>query len=309
MPSSEQYVFGSPESQYSQSQEQPNLLPEEFTYPGSTAGNTTVATDYTSAYQPEQYVDNTGTGIVSNNSGIVDSSGSYVVDQGGQYVPYDATTSTNNGGLPQMDGSYSTNVAPGAIDATSPQQQQGQVMPDGTQWVPQNTGELPINNGGMPMDQSGTQVAPMPENTSNASSDSKSSGGGIDAMWWADRGLSLGATGLAATKYIPNLSTFVAEGSTIPSLSAVKSIPKGEWSTAIRTDLGKAMGGAWLGDTVLDATLLKDRETSWKTLAVDIATPFLANRFLPGLGLGKTIALSLGAHAAEKMFLEDKKES
>lgn len=305
MPSSEQYVFGSPESQYSQSQEQPDLLPAEFTYPGSTAGNTTATGDYTTPYTTEQYVDNTGTGIVPNNSGIVDSSGNYVVDQGGQYVPYDATTSTNNGGLPQMDGSYSTNVAPGALDATAP---------DGTQWVPQNTGgevsNVPMNNGGMPIDQSGNQVAPMPENTSSATSDSGSqSSGGIDAMWWADRGLSLGATGLAATKFIPNLSTFVAEGSTIPSLSAVKSIPKGEWSTALRTDLGKAMGGAWLGDTVLDATLLKDRETSWKTLAVDVATPFLANRLLPGLGLGKTIAVSLGAHVAEKLFLEDKKES
>jgi hypothetical protein len=43
-------------------------------------------------------------------------------------------------------------------------------------------------------------------------------------------------------------------------------------------------------------------------VAVDIATPFLLNKFRPGMGVLKTIGATLGVHAAEKILFEGKKE-
>jgi hypothetical protein len=105
-------------------------------------------------------------------------------------------------------------------------------------------------------------------------------------------------------KHIPN---FLPEG-TAPSLSAIRGIPKEGWQNAVSSDLGKKIGGAWIGNTLLDATVLGGYDTSWKTIAVDVATPFLVQRFLPGWGLGKTLVATMGVHAAEKVLFEGKKE-
>jgi hypothetical protein len=284
MSSSEQYVFQDSGSQSTDSR--PNLLPSEFQWQPSTTSGATGRVDNTAGQ-----VGNSG--IVPNNSGIVDSSGGYVTDNGGTYVPgSNVQTGTDT---------QSYNTTPYA-----PTETQGQT------WVPQGVDQpsvVPVQQG------DGSQVAPQPAAgqdsapRSVASSGDSNGGSGHDPMWWLDRGTSLASTGLTASLIAPNLKAFIPEGANIPTLESLRSIPKGEWGNAVRTDLGKAMGGAWLADTVLDSTFLKDRETSWKTMAVDIATPFIASRLLPGMGLLKTIGITMGAHAAEKLFFEDKKDS
>jgi hypothetical protein len=281
MSSPEQYGFETGTStQLDQSQ--PNLLPSEFHWQpqGGTTGNTTQETT--------PVVGNGG--IVPNNSGIVDGNG--------QYTQVD---NSSQGGLPPMPGYSDGVVVPPTVGTD-----QGYVPQQGT-----DQGYVPI----APPQQQTDQVQPAPQTSGDnvaptvaASSDGSNSQGGIGAMWLLDRGVSLGATGVAAAKFIPNLQTLMPEGASIPTLGSIRAIPKDEWLNAARTDLGKAMGGAWVGDTLLDATLLKGRDTSWKTLLVDVATPLAISRILPGFGLGKTIAATMGAHAVEKLMFEDKKE-
>lgn len=125
--------------------------------------------------------------------------------------------------------------------------------------------------------------------------------------WIVDRTLSMGAIGYAGQSHIGNLNALLPEGALRPSIASMRAVPRAEWMAAGKAPLGKAMLGAWAGNTLLDLTVLSDRGTSWKTMAVDIATPILTNTVLKKFGMAKTIAISLGAHTLEKVLLEEKK--
>lgn len=326
-------------------QTQPDLLPQEFQWQGGN-GSTTSYEDPTVTNQGSTYSPDTtyGTGIPTEGTVTTPSYGTgydsnytngwpaTTTDQGGMVTQptgvYGADVGTtyqqgtpmpDTGVVTQPTGTYGSDVGttyqPGDGQMYPyPQDGSGQQVPP---WTPQNTGDgtvppvmQPGQTGVQPgMDQ--TQPAAQPAASSDAqtsTSSDKGGGGPLSFSWLADRGLSLGATGIAASRSIDNLAQFLPEGKTIPTLESLKSIPKEEWLKAGRTDLGKAMGGAWIGDTLLDATILGGKDTSWKTMAVDIATPFLVSRMVPGIGVGKTILASLGAHTVEKLLFEGDKD-
>lgn len=293
----------------------------------------------------QTYTDQTGMPVDPMAGVYVDQATGQYVDANGQVIPMDQSgtyvpdTGTTNGGLPAMPADlYPTDqsggqvmvdqygnpitqpvpqwgaenpysgggIAPGAL----PQPGDGSVVIDPNAGIDPATG-LPIQGqGGQPANPEAPALPGDPAAGNSAGNDGKSAGSdsGLDAGWLGERALSLGATGVAAHAFIPNLQTFLAEGKSVPTLSSLRSIPKNEWMAAAKTDVGKSMTGAWLGNTLLDATLLSDRETSWKTLAVDVATPLVIGRFFPGAGVAKTIGASMVVHAAEKVLFEDKKD-
>jgi hypothetical protein len=130
-------------------------------------------------------------------------------------------------------------------------------------------------------------------------------GGPTSAMWLMERGLAGGASIYATALHAPELSSRLPAGKTWPTPASLGTIERSEWKAALPSEVGKVVGWSWAADTVLDLTLLSNKSTSWKTIAVDVALPLAAKTLIRGLGPVGAIAVSVAGHAAEKYFLED----
>lgn len=140
-----------------------------------------------------------------------------------------------------------------------------------------------------------------------------SSGRKID-LWYLDRIATLGASAYAAHRGIAGDKPFLTALDKMGTVEASKgSPPKGfllqslQGSGNAKMDLVKVLGGSLMYTTLADMTLFRDRTTSWKTVAVDVATPLATNAILGRTKMVATLASSLGAHAIEKSLFEDKK--
>lgn len=135
--------------------------------------------------------------------------------------------------------------------------------------------------------------------------------GPYNQMWWIDRLAAAGATAYVGMRDIPQLNAHIPQGNTFHTMSSARGIPTADWQAAGRTNMGMLMGGAFVADTILDHTVFQNKTTSLATAAVDVGVPFFARQILD-LAKGWTsrytlplsLAIAVGAHAAEKYFYE-----
>lgn len=180
--------------------------------------------------------------------------------------------------------------------------------------------------------------APAPFTSGENDLSSGGGSGGGNSWWYADRAAMLGSSVYAAhrgiegaEKFLPTSGTALrglasevragySSGSWSGAGNAFKSHIGGTGSTigtsgkeflqaSAKTDLGKVLGGSFLATTALDLTLLSGRETSWKTMVVDVATPLASSVLLGKFATPlKVIGITAGAHTLEKLLFEEKKK-
>ncbi|HEY9790052.1 MAG TPA: hypothetical protein V6D22_06630 [Candidatus Obscuribacterales bacterium] len=129
-------------------------------------------------------------------------------------------------------------------------------------------------------------------------------GGATSPTWLIERGIAAGASLYSTALYAPELSSKLPPGATFPTPHSMGNISRAQWKAALPSQVGKVVGWSWVADTALDLTLLNNKSTSWKTIAVDVALPLAAQTLIRGLGPMGAIAASVAGHAAEKYFFE-----
>ena len=300
------------------------LLPAEFQAPAASQVKL-IRTDYTTPPEP------------ANGQ-------TYSVGQSGQGDIGAQTTQTppNDGVIRSRQ--YYGNVAPGALAATAPtdgsvQYQPTAPMQPGSPWDAQRqaaaqaaatpdysrytTGQggtdqtQQVGNGQITQGQGNGQIAQGP--TGDASgrtgsmdqyttpTDHVSSSGSGGSMFGGllGSGLTLGASLYARNKFLSTAGAEVVAGEAISK----DLFTKANLLDQTKAPLTKALIGGWLGNELMDHTILANKETSWKTIAVDIGAPFLAaSVFGKTGGLIKPLATVMGAHFLEKQFLEGDKQ-
>jgi hypothetical protein len=183
-------------------------------------------------------------------------------------------------------------------------------VPDGppSRTAPRDTQPAQRTGGEMPPE----RQSPKPDARSADPTNPLKDRMGLDAgpyniPFLADRTIAAVASAAAAQRDIPMLAERMAAGAKYPSVGSLYSVRGDEWMKAGSTQVGKIIGGALIADTALDLTLFSDRTTSWRTWAVDGAAPFFAKTLLARFGFAGGLVASVGAHAAEKWFLEEKR--
>lgn len=211
-----------------------------------------------------------------------------------------------------------------------------------------NTQLTPANpDAGIPSNLPPTQVADNRENRTGQTGDltpgtrgdlsGGSNGGGTDWMWMGDRAAQFGTSMYVAHRGIEGAEKFMPTAyNSLRGLgsealagyrteswkgagNALRSNFGGTATTVgtagrefaqatYKTDLGKVLAGSFVANTAVDMLFFGDKTTSWKTWAVDIATPLAATALLGKFASPlKVIGITVGAHSLEKMLLEGKK--
>ena len=267
----------------------------------------------------------------------------YSMGQVGGQTQTDTPVPVTQTSMPQ-DGTVITgrsvygSVAPGALAATAPtdgtngqyqptapmqpgspweaqrqqqQQQQQQITGDGS-----SQGQTPFSVGNGQIQQQQQQVVTDQSGrtgnldqyttpTDKGSASSSSGGGGSMFGGMLGSGLSLGASLYARNKFLTGAGAEFATGEAFSK----EMLTKANLMDQTKAPLTKALLGGWLGNELMDHTILAGKDSSWKTLAVDVAAPFLATTvFGKTGGLVKPLATMMGAHFLEKTFLEGDKQ-
>jgi hypothetical protein len=89
----------------------------------------------------------------------------------------------------------------------------------------------------------------------------------------------------------------------LPDFKKVYGVTQPEWKELYHTNLGKTVAWSWIANSALDGWgPLNDRQTTWKTWAVDVGAPWIAKAALGRWGVvGSTVA-TVAAHEVAKYF-------